>query len=147
MTGAGAGRNGMARRVGRIWLVGVLLCMPACIDRPSPPLFQEGGAEGDAAAVIEVASSQYLDVVIYIGSLGAWHRLGTVTGLSVATRLTVPDAVGPLPGQYYLRVHAIGAPGDTDYYSGLIDLGPGDVVALRVASMLRQSSWSIKPKS
>ena len=97
--------------------------------------------------MIEVTSNQYLDVVVYVGSVGTWHRLGTVTGLSAGTRLTVPDAAGPLPGQYYLRVHAIGAPGDSDYYSGLINLGPGDVVALRVASVLRQSSWSIRPKS
>jgi hypothetical protein len=115
------------------------------MDRPAPPPFEGRGVDR-GPAIVEVTSNQYLDVVIYIGWTGAWHRLGTVPGLATSARLTVPAVAGPLPGRYTLRVHAIGASPGSDYYSGTINLGPGDVVDLRVASDLRLSSWSIKPE-
>lgn len=119
-----------------------LVLVAGCTDRPSPA-FEERGRAVREEVTLEVMSNQYLDVVVYMGEPGAWHRAGDVTGLGSAT-LRMPSIVGPLPGSYWIRAHGIGSPDGADYLAGPVNLGPGDVIELRLASVLRMSSWSLR---
>jgi hypothetical protein len=135
-------RTPRSSRVAGLTTLLLALSASGCADRPSPPFDDRAPADRELVR-LEVTSSQYLDTVIYVGVGGVWHRIGDVPGLGSA-RIEIPAAIGPLPGEFHVRAHGIGSASDADYVSGPIQVGSGDVIELRLASVLRMSSWSIR---
>lgn len=146
MTEGGGGRRPGERRPWAAWssaAVAATALVTACAGGDTPD-FRGTGTSRDAPVVVEVENAHFNDVVVYASSDGAgWQRLGSVIGLS-SGRLTIPTALHSGSGAYYLRVHAIGAADRYDYLSGAILANPGDVIELRVAGVLRMSSWSVR---
>lgn len=107
--------------------------------RRSPSPF--GGQRSEEPIRLEIENGNYLDVTVYVMPDGASHRIGQVTGAS-STTLVVPRSLVPASGRFRLLVSPIGS--REAYLSEDILAMPGDVVQLRVASVLRMSSWSVR---
>ncbi len=122
-----------------------LVFSPGCADRHAPDWSAVPAAE-DRGIGLQVTSSHFLDVVVYAGRDGSWHRLGTVTGVG-SERFDVPEWLAAPPGRFRLRVHAIGAPDRADYVTETILVNPGDVIELAVAGVLPMSTWHVRSSS
>jgi hypothetical protein len=90
---------------------------------------------------VEVDNGGYLDVVVYALPDGAWHRLGSVTGLASAA-FVVPSVMATAGTGFRLLVDPIGS--DDAYFTEVIRANPGDRVELHVQSLLSLSSWSVR---
>jgi hypothetical protein len=115
-------------------LVGTLLLVTACGARRGP----DRAAADDFSVVVE--NQNYLDVVVFAFRDLSSTRLGSVSGLSSAT-LRIPGHLVVL-GEIRLLVDPIGSP--VAYLTDEIMVSPGDVITLRVASVVRMSSWSVR---
>jgi hypothetical protein len=116
----------------------MVFVLGACAARaPSP--FAEATREEEIR--VEVRNDNYLDVTVYVMRDGMSYRLGDVTGSSSATLEIPPSQVLAAMG-VRLLVNPIGSRGA--YLSEPIMAGPGDTITLRVASVLRMSSWSMR---
>lgn len=140
MTSKTRGLQDISGRRRSAWIglfVGSML-LGACAGRGAPDPF-EGGREAEEITV-EVYNGNYLDVVVFGMQDGMALRLGSVTGLASST-LSVPSQLVVI-GQIRLLVDPVGSP--EAYLSDPIMVNPGDVVVLRVASRVQQSSWSVR---
>lgn len=121
-----------------VGLASTVFVFGACAARaPSP--FAESTREEEIR--VEVRNDNYLDVTVYVMRDGMSYRLGDVTGSSSATLEIPPSQVLAALG-IRLLVNPIGSRGA--YLSEPIMANPGDTIALRVASVLRMSSWSVR---
>lgn len=124
-------------------LATLVLASAACARSVDVPDFRGTGATEATSIQVDVRNLNYADVTVHASRDGGWYRIGQVTGNSDGT-LEVPAAVGS-PGSFLrLRVHAIGSPDASDYVTDGISAGRGDIVVLRVAPVLRMSSWSVR---
>jgi hypothetical protein len=119
------------------------LAAGACARGVETPDFRGTRASEAAPVQVDVRNLNYADVTIHASRDGAWHRIGQVTGNS-NEMLEVPEGVGSPAGYLRLRVHAIGSPDATDFVTDGIMASRGDIVELRVAPVLRMSSWSVR---
>ena len=92
---------------------------------------------------LDVRNLNYADVVVYGSRGGSWHRIGDVTGNS-SQLFEIPDQLTDAATSLRLRVHAIGSSDASDYFTESIFVSSGAVVELRVAPVLRMSSWSVR---
>jgi len=113
-----------------------------CTERPSFPDFR-GRPALEPPVVVNVRNQNFADVTIHVSRDGAWQRLGGVTGNSTA-RLEIPSSQSAFGVQYRFRVHGIGMPDDSDFFTDFMYVDRGSVVELIVAPVLSMSSWSIR---
>lgn len=118
-------------------LVTIAPLVTACAGKKAPERIEPQTIQ------VEVDNGNFLDVVIF--GLQDHHatRLGTVSGLMTST-LDVPDHLVVL-GRIRILVDPIGSP--EAYLTDDIMVSPGDVVRLRVGSMIRLSSWSVRGRA
>jgi len=126
------------RRLRRLSVASIALVLGACAGRAASPFAGRGPDEGIR---VEVRNDNYLDVTVYAMPDGVSYRLGDVTGSTSATLEIPPSLVHGAMG-VRLLVSPIGA--REAYLSEPISAGPGDTIMLRVASVLRMSSWSVR---
>jgi hypothetical protein len=93
--------------------------------------------------LLSVQNQNYADIVVYAARGGSWQRIGEVTGNGSET-FEVPDQLTTTGASLRFRVHAIGASDATDFVTDRIFVSGGAIVELRVASVLRMSSWSVR---
>lgn len=124
-------------------LAALVLASAACGKSLDVPDFRGTGAAEATTIRVDVRNLNYADVTVHASRDSGWYRIGQVTGNSDGT-LEVPAAVGSPAGFLRLRVHAIGSPDASDYVTEGISAGRGDIVVLRVAPVLRMSSWSVR---
>jgi len=116
--------------------VALMLALNAgCATRSRSPL-----DEPDGPAYLDVVSSHYHDVTVYLMLDGSWLRLGTVTGLTTE-RFEIPESALYRPGGFRLLAEAIGS--SAAYLSGQVLASSGDVVRLQLTGVLSMSSWSV----
>lgn len=129
----------------RAALVACLTAATACGGGEgfSVPDFRGSPAFRSTTVRLDVQNRNYADVVVYGARGGSWHRLGGVTGNTSQT-FVIPDQLTDAAASLRFRVHAIGAPDATDYVTEPIFVSGSAVVVLRVASVLRMSSWSVR---
>ena len=121
----------------RAGLVGLLLAPTACVHR-SPDDF-EPDARYDPVPV-HVRNDNFLDMNVFVVAGGMSRRLGQVTGNSEAD-FSIQWSVAN--GQsFYLTAVPIGGFGTA--YSGTLNVGPGQMVDFRIASVLRQSAAIVR---
>lgn len=124
----------------RVALLAVVVT--GCARTASYPNFR-GSAGMGGSLVVNVENQHFSDVVVYVSTGGQWQRLGDVTGTGKAS-LVVPSGLHS-PGQRYrFRVHPIGGQDRDDYVTELVYADRGDIVEIRVAGLLRMSSWWIR---
>jgi hypothetical protein len=92
---------------------------------------------------LSVQNLNYADIVVYGSRGGSWQRIGGVTG-NTSQAFEVPSQLTDGSASLRLRVHAIGSPDAADYVTDPIFASYGSVVQLRVAPVLRMSSWSLR---
>lgn len=135
------------RRPGRAVMFATLaalaLAAGACSKGVETPDFRGTRTLQAAPIQVDVRNLNYADITVHASRDGAWRRIGQVTGVS-DRMLEVPADVGSPAGYLRLRVHAIGSPDASDFVTEGIMAGRGDVVELRVAPVLRMSSWSVR---
>lgn len=107
------------------------------------PDFRGSPSFRSEAIVLDVQNLNYADIVVYGSRGGSWQRLGDVTGNTSAV-LEISENLTRGAPWLQLRVHAIGSPDSSDYYTDRISVPPGAMVQLRVAPVLRMSSWSVR---
>ena len=95
---------------------------------------------GPSDVRLEVDNQNYLDVVVFGLQDHTTTRIGSVTGLSSAT-FTIPHRLLVL-GRVRLLVDPVGSP--VAYLTDEVMVNPGDILELRVASVIRMSSWSVR---
>lgn len=129
-------------RLGASVLLLLLLAVSACAERPAFPNFRGQPAQ-EPPILVNVRNQNFSDVTIHFSRDGAWQRLGMVTGNSAA-RLEVPTTQSAFGVQVRFRVHGIGMPDNSDFFTDLMYVDRGSVVELVVAPVLSMSSWSIR---
>lgn len=131
------------RAAGRVTVVALALASASCARGVETPDFRGARTTQAAAIQVDVRNLNFADVTVHASRDGAWRRIGQVTG-NTDQRLEVPADIGSPAGYLRLRVHAIGSPDASDFVTDGIMAGGGDVVELRVAPVLRMSSWSVR---
>lgn len=127
----GIGRGEVARAC----LALVVTFGAGCATRGESPL-----RETEGPAHLDVVSSHYNDVNVYLMLDGSWLRLGTVTGLTTE-RFEIPESALYRPGGFRILAEAIGS--SAAYLSSRVLANSGDLVRLQLASVLSMSSWSV----
>lgn len=131
-------------RIGsRVAVAALVLASAACSRSVQVPDFRGTGRAEPTSLRVDVRNLNYADVTVHASRESGWYRIGQVTGNSDGM-LEVPAAVGSPGGFLRLRVHAIGSSDASDYVTDAISAGRGAVVVLRVAPVLRMSSWSVR---
>lgn len=131
------------RTASRVVVAALMLASAACGRSVEVPDFRGTGRAEPTSVQVDVRNLNYADVTVHASRDSGWYRIGQVTGNSDGT-LEVPAAIGSPAGFLRLRVHAIGSSDASDYVTDAISAGRGDVVVLRVAPVLRMSSWSVR---
>ncbi len=132
-----------ARAAARVTLAALALASAACARGVETPDFRGTRTTQAAPIQVDVHNLNYADITVHASRDGAWRRIGQVTGNTEQT-LQVPADIGSPAGYLRLRVHAIGSPDASDFVTDGIMAGGGDIVELRVAPVLRMSSWSVR---
>ena len=132
-------------RLPRAALVACLMTATACGggESLSVPNFRGSPAFRTETVLLDVDNHNYADVVVYGSRGGSWQRIGGVTGNTSGT-FEVPDQLTAAAPSLRFRVHAIGSSDATDFVTDPIFVSGNAVVVLRVASVLRMSSWSVR---
>jgi hypothetical protein len=120
-----------------------LLGATACADRSAGYPNFRGTPAASPVVTVQIRSQNYADLTVYATRDGSWQRLGSVTG-NTTLRMEVPTSLASSGGLLRFRVHAIGQPDATDYVTERISAGPGDVIEITVAPVLRMSTWTIR---
>lgn len=127
----------------RVALAVLALASAACARSVETPDFRGTRTTQAAPILVDVHNLNYADITVHASRDGAWRRIGQVTGNTEQT-LQVPADIGSPAGYLRLRVHAIGSSDASDFVTDGIMAGGGDIVELRVAPVLRMSSWSVR---
>jgi hypothetical protein len=125
------------RRLDILPLLGIILWSGGCGGQAPPQ-----SATGETAPVIvEVESSHFNDVAIYLILDGAWMRLGEVR-IGRREEFTLPRQAAEAARGFRLLLDPIAS--TAAFLTDAIYVMPGDRVELDVASTLRMSSWSVR---
>jgi hypothetical protein len=104
----------------------------------------QSNINNNAPVTIQVTNDNPQDVDVFVSSgEGQRQRLGTVTSAQTQS-FTVPASAAHSNGMR-LFVHPIGGGGD--YSTGALTITPGDQVDLRVAPVVRQTSYMIAQRA
>jgi len=126
----------------RFALMGLLLLAVAgCKTGEEEPRFQTRGMAFDQPIPVEVDNNNFLDVTVYAMDGGANIRLGNVVGKSTE-RFTIDPQRITASGGLRLLVDPIGA--SDAFLSDRVMVGAGQIVVLRVGSLLSQSFISLR---
>ena len=117
----------------------LLLALTGCASGGQQAEFE--APDFNEPLIVQVHNDNYLDVVVYAMPDGQSVRLGDVTGSS-SRELEIPRSVDPWSRALRLLVSPIGSP--EAYLSETIVASPGDVIILRVSSVVGMSSWSLQ---
>lgn len=129
----------------RVALAASLIAATACGSGGTydVPNFRGSPAFRSEAIRLDVDNRNYADVVVYGSRGGSWQRIGDVTGNASET-FEISDQLTEAAPSLRFRVHAIGSSGASDFVTDPIFVSGNAVVVLRVASVLRMSSWSVR---
>ena len=129
----------------RAALVACLLIAGACSGGRTlgVPNFRGSPAFRTETILLDVQNRNYADVVVYGSRGGSWQRIGDVTG-NASEMFEVPDQLTDAAASLRFRVHAIGSTTAADFVTEPIFVSGNAIVELRVASVLRMSSWSVR---
>jgi hypothetical protein len=134
MAFASAGRT--ARRCGRTAALVALVVLSACAKKTGPDLEPDPTRE---PIPLHVKNENFLDMNVFVVVGGMSRRLGTVTG-NGSVDLEIPYSL--TYGQpFSLRAQPIGGSGAG--ISGILNVGYGQMVEFKIASILRQSAASV----
>jgi hypothetical protein len=117
-----------------VLLAASLVDIAACARRPA-----SAGTSPLGPTLVTVRNDNWLDAVVYAVRGASRVRLGTVSGLSVAT-LKAPSSYAP-DGTFQLLVDPIGS--STVYMTDGFVVSPGQRVELSIAPSLRMSSVAV----
>jgi hypothetical protein len=124
-----------ARRTRARLVVLALLVLGACVHNQSADMDMDEESEREPVHV-HVRNENFADVNIYVVSSGVARRLGQVSGNSVGDFTVAYNVANGQP----IAVRAIPIGGNVPYTSQNLSVGGGQVVDVRLAASLRQSS-------